>query len=108
MPYQVNHAWSEKRLDLEHVSDQVLELWCEEALIVILFVFLPEKVNAIVVEILIVVIRLQSGLKRRMARIQGKQDYSKGENVCLGQQGLVYLHLEELWCHVPTVTLGQW
>ena len=36
------------------------------------------------------------------------QCQTQGENVCLGQQGLVYLHLEELWCHVPTVTLEQW
>ena len=54
MPNDISHTWSEVRLELKNSCHQILELRCEKARFVMRFVLLPEKVDTVFDEVLVV------------------------------------------------------
>lgn len=95
---QVNNTGSEIWFGLEHVSDEVFELGRKEVLLMLFFVLLPEKIDTVLVKILIVAVWLSSVNERRMTRIHSEQDHSKGENV--SHMTLIRFLGQNFWCHI--------
>ena len=54
VPNDISHTWSEVRLELKNSCHQILELRCEKARFVMCFVLLPEKVDTVFDEVLVV------------------------------------------------------
>ena len=99
---EIDNAWSEVGLDLKHVSHEILEVLGEEALLVVLLVLLPEKIDSVVVDELVVAVFGACSLEGRMSSVHGKEDDSEGEDV--SNMALVWLSGQDFRCHIAWST----
>ena len=74
----------------------------------VLLVFLPEVVGAILMKVLVVIVVFGGAFEGWMTRVKSEENDSEGEDV--GNLTLVGLSLSDFWCHVglgATVVCGQ-
>ena len=79
----ISNAETLVRVELEHASDQILELFRVEALRLALRVgvSLPEEVGSVSCEKLVVVVLFVSHAERRMSRVKDEENHTKGEKI---------------------------
>ena len=64
----------------------------------VLLVLLPEEVEAVLMEVFVVVVAFGGALEGWMTRVEREENDTEGEDV--GDLSLVGLFLSEFWCHV--------